>query len=134
MLTQVALEFGVTPAEAVVLMTVGYEIPLPPQEFIEHAVWESVGTVDERQVSEGFDNCLLKRWICLTQSGLPEFTDEGEKLWSDIRQMLQKRREEQITSQAERTEERRRQELCDWCDWTEVWKTDPTNRFSEGSN
>lgn len=118
MLSRVALEFGVSPAEAVVLLTVGYEIPLPPHEFIKHAVWESVGEVDERQVKDGFDNCLLKRWICLTQQGLPEFTDQGEKLWSEIRHTLQKRREEQNATRVEKTLQdevsRRGEELAGW--------------------
>jgi hypothetical protein len=93
-LDRIAREFSMTPAEAVVLMTVGYEIPLPREKFIPHAAWEGLNEFTEFQVSEAYDNCLNKGWIFETVQGRPEFTEQGEKLWPDVLRAVRKWGEE----------------------------------------
>ena len=80
--------FGLSPAEGAILLTVAYEIPLPREQFISHAIWEVLEEVTEDQASEAFDACLEKGWIYQTVNGIPEFTEQGSQLWIKIRNTL----------------------------------------------
>lgn len=120
---KIASEFGVTPAESVVLMTVGYEVPLPKNQFVPHAVWEAMNEVTENQVSEAFDDCLSKGWITLTEYDYPEFTIEGKRLWARVRSAIVKwSEEERVSFEEQKRQEDANQEakqLGEWHKWSQ---------------
>ena len=81
---RIATEFEMTSAEAVVLMTVGYDIPLPRARFVPHAVWEGGDEFTDPQVAQAYASCLAKGWIQENFYERPEFTELGRKLWDDV--------------------------------------------------
>ena len=76
---RILAENGVTEAEWAILVTAGYYIPLPKQQFIQQAAWESrtgqpsrEGDITEQQAAAALESCLAKGWAKLTECGHEE--------------------------------------------------------------
>src|SRR5690348_7399801 len=60
---------GLTHGEWAVLITAAYYIPLPVRHFIPHAAWESAHDTTEAQARRGYESCLSRGLIRLTEAG-----------------------------------------------------------------
>lgn len=74
---RVLSQFHLTPAQWAILFTASYYLPAPVHQFVTEAQLESDEDFTIDQLSEAFDECLNKGWICSAdETRILEISDE----------------------------------------------------------